>query len=65
MCSCAIKLKRKGRAKGDFILGIKKNLGEEGTKIIQKEEVIILSEIIKDGETVNIISEYNSGSWKG
>lgn len=66
-CIFAKKEKRKGRAKGGFILGKRKEWGEKGTKIEQiKEEGVIVSRIKerRGKEEVMIISIYNSGNWK-
>lgn len=66
-CIFAKTEKRKGRAKGGFILGKKKDWGEKGSKIGQiKEEGIVVSRIKRgrSNRDVIIISMYNSRNWK-
>lgn len=64
-CSFARKSRKRGRAKGEFIIGKKLGWGEEGNVLIKyEEEGIILSEIYREGESLGIISVYNVGRWK-
>lgn len=66
-CIFAKKEKRKGRAKGGFILGKKKDWREKRSKIGPiKEEGIAVSRIKgeRSNRDVVIISIYNSGNWK-
>ena len=64
VCSHAKRIKKKGRAIGGFVLGRRKSWGELGSTMIKNEEEgLILSEILTDGERINIISVYNKDNW--
>jgi len=63
-CSYATKIKKKGRARGGIIIGIKKNWRDEGTELIKKKEKgFVWSKISKNGKITNIISVYNTIGW--
>lgn len=64
-CSFARKSRKRGRAKGGFIIGKRLGWGEESSVLIKyEEEGIVLSEIYREGESLGIISVYNVGRWK-
>lgn len=64
-CSFARKVKRRGRAKGGFVIGKKKDWGKEGSRLIKEEEGdVVVSEIRGEKENCRIISVYNSGGWR-
>jgi len=49
--SFATRDKRKGRAKGGFIIGKRKNWGDQNAKIIGKQEMgVLVSEIVEEEE---------------
>ncbi|XP_071581926.1 uncharacterized protein [Temnothorax nylanderi] len=63
-CSFATKDKKNGRAKGGFIIGKKKNWGDQNTKIICKQEKgVLISEIVEGEEIKYIISVCNKECW--
>lgn len=64
-CSFAKKKGRRGRAKGGFIIGVRKKWGNTGEKLI-KEEVkgIISTELIVKGRKTRIISVYGEQGGK-
>lgn len=64
-CSFARKCRKRGRAKGGFIIGKRLGWGKESSVLIKyEEESIGLSEIYREGESLGIISVYNVGRWK-
>jgi len=63
-CETAKRNKRKGRAKGGFIIGIKKDWGVPGTELkISKGEGIIVSRVKskEKGKNLIVIGVYNNG----
>lgn len=64
-CKYAVKEKRKGRAKGGFIIGKRRKWGNRTDRIIGKdEEDFVVSEIEEGKDTLYIISVYNKENWK-
>lgn len=65
-CSYAIKEGKKGRAKGGFIIGKKKNwdLAQSNNLIQREEEGIIVTEMSLDREKLSIISVYGEQGGK-
>lgn len=58
--NAAIKEKKKGRAKGGRIVGVKKGWGGVGNRIIRKiKEGVIMTEIKEKGDFTMIMSIYN------
>lgn len=56
ICVGAVKEKKKGRPKGGFAIGIRKDWRKEGWKILgEKEEGIVLAEIGEENKEKNII----------
>lgn len=63
-CKFAVRVKRKGRAKGGFILGKKKGWSDKESKIMNMtEEGFIYSEIGGKDTDLSIISVYNGERW--
>lgn len=61
----AVKEKKKGKAKGGFIIGKKKGWGDDGSTLINNEEEgVIMMEIKEKGEVTVIISVYNTIGWE-
>ena len=64
-CIFAKRQKKKGRAKGGFLIGIKKDwLGKGNIEITEISEQIVRSTLNAKGETYNIYSIYNTGKLK-
>lgn len=61
-CSFATKEKRKGRSKGEIIVGKRKKWGVTSKMIV--EEDLVLTEIEERKEIFVIISVYNRKEWK-
>lgn len=65
-CIFAKREKRKGRAKGGFIIGKKKDWGKVGDFLGKEVEEGILMSKVKNGggrKDIVIVSVYNSGDW--
>lgn len=63
-CSYAVREKKKGRAKGGFVIGKKNSWGQKGSTLIKKEEEgLILSEIEIEKEVLVICTVYNGKEW--
>jgi exonuclease III len=60
ICSFAKKERKRGRARGGFLIGYRKEGAVQGNKlkIIKEEEEMVMSEVGKEGERVRIISVY-------
>lgn len=55
---------KKRRARGGFVIGIRKGWGQKGSMVFKEEEEgLVISEIKEKGEILVIISVYNGGGW--
>lgn len=59
-CSSANRVKKKGRAKGGFVIGVRKDWCKQGIKLLLKEEGLITTEIEEGEKTLRIFSVYNN-----